>query len=51
VKQAKVGDLITTDMRIESVVAFLGWPVGGLIGVLAGVASWPKPSRSAPRVE
>lgn len=51
VTQAQVGDLITTDMRIESLVAFLGWPVGGLIGVLAGVASWPKPPRDAPHVE
>lgn len=51
VKQAKVGDLITTDMRVESMVAFLGWPVGGLIGVLAGVASWPKPAPRAPRVQ
>lgn len=51
VRQAQVGDLITTDMRIESLVAFLGWPVGGLIGVLAGVASWPKPPPGGPRVQ
>ncbi|MBA2772944.1 MAG: hypothetical protein H0U36_02715 [Nocardioidaceae bacterium] len=51
VQQAQVGDRITTDMRIESLVAFLGWPVGGLVGVLAGVASWPKAPRGAPGVQ
>ncbi len=49
VKQAQVGDFITTDMRIESLIAYVGWPVGGLIGVLAGVSRWPKPGQRGNR--
>ncbi len=39
---AEVGDTITSEVTLGTKVAYLAWPVGGLIGVLAAVFAWPK---------
>jgi hypothetical protein len=39
---ASVGDLIRVDMSLGSWVAYLGWPLGGLVGVLAAIAGWSR---------
>jgi hypothetical protein len=46
---AKVGDLVTAQLSISTAVAYLGWPIGGLLGALAGVAFWP-PERKGPQI-
>ncbi len=38
---ARVGDLVTSELSITSEVAYLGWPMGGMLGVLAGIALAP----------
>lgn len=51
---AETGDRITADVRLTSDIAYLGWPMGGLLGVLVGVVSWPKSAispRDRPLVE
>ncbi len=52
-KAAEVGDIITFGVELDTMTAYLGWPVGGMIGALAGVSGWPKrPIGSpSPRVE
>jgi hypothetical protein len=35
---ARVGDLVASELSITSEVAYLGWPMGGMLGVLAGIA-------------
>ncbi len=47
VKAAQIGDEITYDLTIQTKVAYLSWPIGGLIGAVAGVSAWPKPTQSA----
>ncbi len=42
---AKPGDLITGDVSLGTRVAYLGWPIGGMIGAMAGVSGWPKRER------
>ncbi len=39
---ADVGDTITAEVALGTNIAYLAWPVGGLIGVLAAVFAWPK---------
>ena len=39
---AKPGDLITSEVNIGTKIAYLGWPIGGMIGAMAGVSGWPK---------
>lgn len=39
---AAVGDQITSGMGVETKVALLGWPIGGLVGALAAMFGWPR---------
>jgi hypothetical protein len=39
---ASPGDQVTTALSITSDVAYLGWPIGALIGVLLITAVWPS---------
>jgi hypothetical protein len=43
---AKVGDLIQLDVSVDTWVAYLGWPIGGLVGVLGAIAGWRHSSIS-----
>lgn len=48
---ASVGDRITAPVSVGTKVAFLGWPIGGLIGALLAISWWPRtsaPSRVSP---
>jgi hypothetical protein len=38
---AKVGQHVTTPVSVGTKIAFLGWPVGGLFGVLGAISWWP----------
>jgi hypothetical protein len=38
---AAVGSLITSNLSIGSWLAYLGWPIGGLVGVCAAILRWP----------
>jgi hypothetical protein len=40
IAHSAVGDPITSALEIETFVAYLGWPIGGLLGVLATVSTW-----------
>ncbi len=39
---AGVGDLITSKLTITTDLAYLGWPIGSLAGVITGIAAWPS---------
>lgn len=39
---AEVGDLITSGVGVGTRIAYLGWPIGGLVGAMVGVSWWPK---------
>ena len=39
---AAVGDQITSAVRLDTFVAVLGWPIGGLMGGLAAIWRWPQ---------
>jgi hypothetical protein len=41
VAAAKPGDVVTTGLSISSDVAYLGWPIGGLLGAVIGITLWP----------
>jgi hypothetical protein len=41
---ASVGDLIRIDVSLETWVAYLGWPIGGLLGALAAISAWGRAS-------
>lgn len=43
---AQVGTLIQIDVRLDTWVAYLGWPIGGLLGVLAAIAGWTRAESS-----
>jgi hypothetical protein len=36
------GDLLVSTLRLSTIVGLLGWPVGGMLGALAGAVFWPK---------
>lgn len=40
VAHAHVGDLIQVRAGVDTWVAYLGWPIGGLLGALAAIAGW-----------
>jgi len=44
----QVGDQLASDVSLATGMAYLGWPVGGMIGVLGAVAGWPR-NRQNPR--
>ncbi len=43
-----LGGSVTAKLAVSSIVAYLGWPIGGLMGVLAAVALWPKVDKVVP---
>lgn len=48
VASAEVGDTITAALEITSDVAYLGWPIGGLAGLIVAVLTWKVPKPPAP---
>jgi ABC-type uncharacterized transport system permease subunit len=46
--ESSVGDRITAALDIETFVAYLGWPIGGLIGVLLAVSTWRQTKSTQP---
>jgi hypothetical protein len=46
VAEAKPGDTVTTALSVGSKVVYLGWPIGGLAGAMAGIALWPTERKS-----
>lgn len=42
---AHVGTIVSDPMSVQTSVAYLGWPIGGGFGAMAGMVGWPKPSR------
>jgi hypothetical protein len=48
---ASPGDQVRTALTITSDVAYLGWPIGALIGLLAVVALLPKDDPKTPHAE
>jgi hypothetical protein len=55
VASAEQGDEITGGLEVATWVAYLGFPIGGLVGVLAAIAGWPRdaegPAGAAPSDE
>ena len=41
-RDAAVGDVIRSELAVRSNVAYLGWPIGGMIGAIAGISGWSK---------
>jgi hypothetical protein len=39
---ASDGDELTGGLEIATWVAYLGWPIGGLAGLLVAIAAWPR---------
>jgi hypothetical protein len=44
---AGVGDVLSSELAVRSSVAYLGWPIGGLLGAILGIFGWPKPAKPA----
>lgn len=44
---AATGDLIRLGVQLDTWVAYLGWPIGGALGALAGISGWSR-RESAP---
>ena len=42
VAEVEEGGEISGAFSVDTWVAYLGWPVGGMIGALAAIAGWPK---------
>ncbi len=40
--QATVGTPIQLGVHLDTWVAYLGWPIGGLVGALAAIACWSR---------
>ena len=43
---ARTGDRVTSAVSVTSKVAYLGWPVGGLLGAMGGILQWPESRQS-----
>jgi ABC-type uncharacterized transport system permease subunit len=43
---AAVGTPVQLDVRLDTRVAYLGWPIGGLVGALAAIAGWSRSDSS-----
>jgi len=49
--QARVGTPIQVGVGLDTWVAYLGWPIGGMAGVLAAISGWShieSPPRTTP---
>jgi hypothetical protein len=44
-RDAAVGDVIRSELAVRSNVAYLGWPIGGMIGAIAGISGWSRRQR------
>jgi len=42
--RSTVGESITSDLRVDSLLAYLGWPIGGLAGLCVAIYTWPVTS-------
>jgi hypothetical protein len=42
------GDLLVSSVRLTSPIGLLAWPLGAMLGTLAGASLWPR-SQKAPR--
>lgn len=42
VAHAATGDLIRLGVQLDTWVAYLGWPIGGALGALAGISGWNR---------
>ncbi len=42
VSAADDGDTVSAALDVATWVAYLGWPIGGLVGALAAIAGWPR---------
>lgn len=40
---AHPGDLIRLGVTLDTRIAYLGWPIGGLLGALGAIACWGRP--------
>jgi len=49
VADSSVGDPITVALDITTKIAYLGWPIGGLVGVLVAVSTWTRPKLPRPQ--
>lgn len=45
---AHVGSHITLEVKLGTRIAYLGWPIGGLLGGLAAIFGWPRQRSSLP---
>lgn len=45
--QPVVGSYVKSELEITTMIAYLGWPIGGVLGVLAAITKWPR-SRAIP---
>lgn len=41
-EHATVGTPIQVDVGIDTRIAYLGWPIGGLVGALAAISTWRR---------
>lgn len=39
---AQTGDLVQLGVQVDTWIAYLGWPIGGVLGALAGIAGWSR---------
>lgn len=48
---ASTGDLIRVGVQLDTWIAYLGWPIGGVLGALAAIAGWSRqePQDTTPR--
>lgn len=44
---ASVGDSITSRLTVDTDLAYLGWPIGGVVGACLAILCWPEPTRDA----
>lgn len=47
-QHARPGDPITAGLSLETKVAYLGWPIGGLAGGIVTISGWKKPQHMPP---
>jgi hypothetical protein len=45
--RSAVGESITSDLRVDSLLAYLGWPIGGLAGLCVAIYTWPVTAKDA----
>ncbi|MGH3500601.1 MAG: hypothetical protein ACRDQA_06850 [Nocardioidaceae bacterium] len=43
---AQVGNTITFGLSLDTYLAYLGWPIGGMVGVIGAIFTWPTHQKS-----